>query len=67
MLPEVSANKKALVVPSGEVNALVDPVVKDILSCVHGEPMFNSLLLANRFVAAGSTKSAGHPVTPPLV
>jgi hypothetical protein len=61
----LSVNRSALVVPSGAVNAAVEPVVTVIFV---GDQVVKKFSLCNaKFVAAGSTKSAGHPAVPPLV
>jgi hypothetical protein len=65
-LPLADAVKRsALVVPSGAVNAAVEPVVTAIFEGVQVVKKFS--LCNAKFVPEGSTKSAGHPVTPPLV
>jgi hypothetical protein len=65
-LPLADAVKRsALVVPSGAVNAAVEPVVTAIFE--GAQVVKKSSLCKQRFVAAGSTKRAGHPAVPPLV
>ena len=65
-LPLADAVKRsALVVPSGAVNAAVEPVVTVIFV---GDQVVKKFSLCNaKFVPEGSTKRAGHPAVPPLV
>ena len=63
---EVDVNKSALVVPSGAVNAAVEPVVTVIFVGNQFPETSNPALCNTKFCALGSTKRAGHPTVPPL-
>ena len=61
---EVDVNKSALVVPSGAVNAAVEPVVTVIFVGAQVVPKFS--LCNAKLLPLGSTNNAGQATVPPL-